>query len=322
MKLAVVVPISPFESEEVVRKSIEHLKNLDYDGFDVKFVYVIDRSGDDDVRDKVANDCGVDVIIRNDRRGKRAGAINDAIEYLRSFNPDYVAIFDVDSRPERNFVVECVKALESCADCYIASSKRYIVNGVNLVSETVEAEYYLLNFLIARSAFKQFNGLIGVLRADFLANERLREDAVTEDADFATRMHAAGLKASLVKTTKLYEEAPMSWKELYDQRKRWYYGGLQLWRYRRRMRDAKFAVRVSWYLALTLTYVPVIFLPLLLLAPPLLVYHYRRLSKVRVVAGLMIHTLLLQLAAISALISYLRGEGVEWGKITRIEEGR
>ncbi len=194
MRVAVVVPVSPFEDAEIIRKSIEHLKSLDYANMDVKLVYVIDSSGDNDIRWKLAEEMGVEVVRRNERRGKRAGAINDALSYLKSLNPDYIAIFDVDSRPEKNFVVECVRALEECEECYIASTKRYVNNGINLVSETVEAEYYLLNFLLRKSRFKQFNGMIGVLRAEILMKHRLNEWAVAEDADFATRMHAMARK--------------------------------------------------------------------------------------------------------------------------------
>lgn len=318
MRIAVIVPVSPFEEWEVVKKSIEHLKALDYDDFDVKFVYVIDRSGERDERVELARSMGISVVARDDRRGKRGGAINDALDYLREFSPKYIAIFDVDSRPERNFVVECVRALEGCQKCYIASSKRYIYNGINLVSETIEAEYYLLNFLLEKSKFKQFNGMIGVLRADVLMEERLNEAAVAEDADFATRMHAKGLKAVLVTTTKLREQAPLTWRDLYNQRKRWYYGGLQLWRYRKLMSKADFGVKLSWYLALTLTYLPMLLSPLLLLSPFLLLYHYRKLSKLKVTIGLLIHAFLLQIAAVDALLSFRRNREVKWGAMQRV----
>jgi len=319
MKVAVIVPVSPFESEEILRRSIKHLRNLDYADFDVRILYVIDSVSDEDRRKEVVEEMGAEVLLRNSRRGKRAGAINDALDFLSDFNPDYIAIFDVDSRPERNFVVECIKALESCQNCYIASSKRYIYNGVNLVSETVEAEYYFINFLLKRSRFKQFNGMIGVLKGNLLMENRLNEWAAAEDADFATRMHAEGFNGILVETTKLHEQAPLTWKDLYSQRKRWYYGGIQLWRYRRRLRKARRSVRLSWYMALTLTYLPALYIPfIVLLSPILLLYHYRRLSKVKVVVGLVVHALLLQIAAVNALISYVRGRDVEWGAIKRV----
>jgi len=318
MRIAVIVPVSPFEEKEIVRRSVEYLKSLDYGGMEVKIVYVIDSSGEKDDRFSLVSELGAEVIYRKDRRGKRAGAINDALKYLESFRPRYIAIFDVDSRPEKNFVTECVKVLEQCENCYIASTKRYISNAVNLVSETVEAEYYLLNFLLSKSKFKQFNGLIGVLKGEILMKERLNERAITEDADFATRMHSSGKIAALVKSSKLYEQAPVTWRDLYNQRKRWYYGGLQLWKYRRDMKKAKRGVRISWYLALTLTYVPVLYIPLLLISPILLLYHYKKISKLKVTAGLVFHALLLQCAAIKALISYLRNREVEWNAMKRV----
>ncbi len=314
MRLAIVVPVSPFESPEVVKKSIEYLKSLDYDDFKVRFVYVID--GERDEKIEIAEKLGVHVLHRKSRRGKRGGAINDAVEYLKKFRPRYIAIFDVDSRPEKNFIVECVKALERCDKCYIASSKRYVINGVNLVAETVEAEYYLINFLLSKSAFKQFNGLIGVLRADILMREKLREDMITEDADFATRMYAKGLKAVLVNTTKLYEEAPLTWRDLYSQRKRWYYGGLQLWRYKKDILRADKKFRFSWLSALTFTYIIALMLPMLILAPPLLLYKFGK-SKLKVFFGLIIHTIILQTAAFAAIANFLNGKDVEWSKIKR-----
>ena len=318
MKLAVIVPVSPFEDEEIITRSIEHLKSLDYDGFDVKLVYVIDSSGVNDRRPETARRMGVEVVFRENRRGKRAGAINDALKHLSDFKPDYVAIFDVDSRPDKNFIVECVKALEGCEDCYIASTERYISNPINLVSETVEAEYHLINFLLGKSRFKQFNGLIGVLRAEFLMEEGLNEWAVAEDADFATRMHAKGRKALLVKTSRIYEQAPITWKDLYNQRRRWYYGGLQLWRYRKEIRNASLGVRLSWYMALTLTFTPILYLPLLLPSPFILVAYFRKISKVKVTLGLFIHAFMLQYAAVKALFSFVRKREVEWGAMQRV----
>ena len=320
MKVAVVIPVSPFEDWNTIEKSIKHIKSLDYTGIDVKFVYVIDKNSKNDNRGVLAKKLGVCVVEREGRRGKRGGAINEAIKKLEKFSPDYIAIFDVDTRPERNFILECIKALEKCKECYIASSKRYIANGINFVSETVEVEYYLLNFLLSKSSFKQFNGLIGVLRADVLMKERLSEEVITEDADFATRMHAAGMRALLVTSTKLYEDAPMSWKELFEQRKRWYYGGLQLWRYRFRMKKLKFRVRLSWYLALSLTYIIFLFSPLLILAPPPILLHYKKISKLKVVFGLFIHSFILQIAAASAFVDFISGKKVKWGKIRRASE--
>ncbi len=320
-RVAVIVPVSPFEPLEILINSAKHLLSLDYDDFEFRIVFVVDRNGPEDERGRKLRELGVEVLERNTTRGKRAGAINDALKYLRDFKPDYVAIFDVDSRPDRDFVVKCVEALKRDEKAYIASSRRFVSNPVNFVSQTVEAEYHLINFLLKKSRFKQFNGLIGVLRAEYLMKYGLNEDAVTEDADFATRMHCMGYRAILVDGTKVYEQAPLSWKDLVAQRKRWYYGGLQLWKYRRCVLATKdWGFILSWISALTLTYVIAIVLPLLVLAPPLLVYRFRSFKKVLVTFGLLIHAILLQYSALCAIAKYVKGRGIEWSPMKRFPQ--
>jgi cellulose synthase/poly-beta-1,6-N-acetylglucosamine synthase-like glycosyltransferase len=320
MKIAVIVPVAPFEKEELILNSVRHLKNLDWGGFEYRLLYVIDTNGENDERWRVVAEEGGEFLLRDNRRGKRAGAINDGVSNLRSFNPDYIAIFDVDSRPEKDFIVKCVRELETCEKCFIASGKRYVNNARNLVSETVEAEYRLMNFLLSRTFFKHFNGLIGVLRAEILMKERLSEDVLVEDTDFTTRMYARGMKACLA-DTKLYEQSPLSWSDFLSQRRRWYYGGIQLWRHRKLMSRTDFKVRLEWFLLLTLTYLPIIFLPLaLILSPPLILWHYRSLEKLKLIAGFTIYLLLLQIASIISISDHLKGRDVEWRVIERSTE--
>ncbi|MBN1456146.1 MAG: glycosyltransferase family 2 protein [Methanomicrobia archaeon] len=327
-RVAVIVPVAEFEDVNVVLKSAQHLSSLDRGELEMKIIYAVDLAGPDDGRVTLLKQEGMSVFTRK-RRGKRAGAVNDTLEYLSDFNPDYIALFDIDSRPEPNFVVICVEALEADHTAYIASSRRYISNHTNLVSQTIQAEYFLLNFLLKKSGFKQFNGLIGVLRADLLAQYKLKEEAIAEDADYATRMYARGYQAILVQGTQLYEQAPVRWRDLLNQRLRWHYGGLQLWRYWhdvKRCGNKKF-IR-SWLLALTLNYAVIIYLPLSILTPfVLLGYPAERLpAKVlpkpplRITVGLILHLFLLQYSAIVAIVNYLRGRGVEWTAIKRVAD--
>lgn len=313
MNLAILVPISPFENEETVEKSLAHVKSLASE-FDAKAVYIVDKNSENDRRIEIAKSWGVDVIERRERRGKRAGAINDVVNYLKKFNPEFVLILDVDTRTDAETIRNCINALMSDKKAYIASARRYVYNNSNLVSETIEVEYRLLNLLIRKSAFKQFNGLIGVLRFKYLL-EGLNEKAIAEDADFATRMHAKGLRALLV-DGKFLEQSPLSWKDLYKQRKRWYFGGLQLWKYRGEIAKIK-EVRLSWLLALTITYLPIIVLFLLPIGIPAILYHYKRVDKLRVLPGLIIYSLVLQFSAIMALIDFIRRKEVSWDAIRR-----
>ncbi len=309
-KVAIIVPVSVNEPEEILRESAEHLKSLG----DFKILYVFDGN-ESDKRVQMLRKMGCEVLARNSKRGKRAGAINDAIAHLKII-PDFIAIFDVDSHPSKDFITNCVRCLKKDGKAYIASTKRAVSNPVNMLTKTVEFEYKLINFLLRISKFKQFNGLIGVLNGKILAREKLREDAITEDADFATRMHARGYRALLCEGI-LEEQAPLYWRDFYNQRKRWYYGGLQLWRYLKDVlacRDLSF--KISWLTSLTLTYFPVLFLPLIVLSIfPLLIYKKRDAFKLYV--GLIIYCIVLQIASLSAIVKHVKGDEVEWVAIKR-----
>lgn len=327
VRAAVIVPVAPYEPKEILISSVRHLLALDYRNFEVKILYIVDKKHehehehDEDGQVKILRDLGVDVLERRDSRGRKAGAINDALEYLSGFKPEYIAIFDIDSQPGKKFLVESLVALESNKNAYIASSRRYIINPVNLVSETIEAEYYLINFLLRKSGFKQFNGPIGLLKSEFLYRYKLNEDAVAEDADFATRMHAKGYTAILVLVdgTELYEQSPVSWMDLLNQRKRWYYGGLQLWKYWKEVKNSgNRNFIVSWLMALTVTYAPILSAPVLIFAPFLLLYKFKKVNKISLTAGFIIYLVLLQYAAVAAVWHLVRGKRVEWKSIKRV----
>ncbi len=305
MSIAVIVPVAPYEPIEIVSESLRCLKGLNYGGLHVRIIYVIEKDGEDDKRIEILKKEEIEVMERISRKGKRAGNINHALELLKNNTPDYIAIFDIDSRPSKNFVIECIKALEKDEVAYIASSPRYISNRINLVSKTIDVEYHLINFLLKNTSFKLFNGLIGVLRAEFLIKNKLNEDSITEDADFTTYMHIMGYKALFTNSTKVYEQAPTTWRELLSQRIRWYYGGLQLWKYRKKViKSGNLKFVLNWVLALTVPYVILLFSPLLLFA---IIYR-----SIKILFGLALYALILQYAAINAIFKFIFNRGIEW----------
>ncbi len=100
--------------------------SLDYQNFIAKIVYVVDVTTEKDERITLLKTEGMEVFSRQ-RRGKKAGALNDALIYLADFKPDYVALFDVASRPSKNSQVDSVKHLDG--GTVIASSSRYVTNA-------------------------------------------------------------------------------------------------------------------------------------------------------------------------------------------------
>ncbi len=308
--MAIIVPVSKNEPKRIVEESAKYLRSLDAKA---EIIYVFD--GDErDERVEILRRLNCKVIARNDSRGKRAGAINDAISYLKK--TDFIAIFDIDSRPSKDVIENCLKALKNNRKTYIASAKRFVVNKINLLTKTIDLEYRLINFFLKKSKFKQFNGLIGVLNGEILRRERLNEDAITEDADFATRMHIKGYKAVFCEGY-VYEQAPICWKDFYNQRKRWYFGGLQLWKYFKNvLRSKDISFKLSWLSSLTITFFPLIFFPLIILSLPSLLI-YKKSEGFKLYLGLIAYCLTLQLASLSAIAKMIKGDVVEWVAIKR-----
>ncbi len=314
-RIGVIVPVSIHEPLETLIRSADHLSDIDYGENDVRIIYVFD--GDErDERVVELRKRGVEVLARNTNRGKRAGAINDGLKFLIKFRPDYIAIFDADSRPSKDFIVKCLKKMGNRT--YIASSKREIINPYTIVAEGVFIEYKLIGFLLKRSGFRQFNGLIGLLDPKYIYRYRLNEECITEDADFSTRMYCLGLKAEICDSI-MFEQAPVTARDLISQRKRWYYGGIELWKYFRDVVESgnsRFAL--SWILALTATYFPIIYLiPSLLTLPSFLVRYGKR--GFRIYVGLLLHIFLLQLSSILALIKFAGNSRIGWEAMKRVE---
>ncbi len=314
-KVLVIVPVSPTEPDYVVINSAKSVKGLDLKGFDAKVVYVIDVNRDSLVRFRkvkgILESFGFEVLMRKGNHGKKAGAINFVLDRYRDYDPDYIVIFDVDTRPAKNFVKECIKALESDDRAYIASTPRYVNNMMeNLVTEIIGLEYKAFNFFMKKLSFKNFNGPIGVIRARMMS--KMNENSIAEDLDFSIRMYTKGFNSVLTERSYIYEQAPMTWRDLFNQRRRWYYGGLEVIKSGKIFKKRSFGAKI---LAITvLCHVPLLFIPLAIAFSPVILYKFK---KPRILFGIITYFIVNQLAAISSLCNFLMGREIEWKAVKR-----
>jgi len=86
-KILIIVPVSQLEASQVVLSSAKKVRALDYENLSAKIVYAVDVNSEADERIRVLDKEGVEVFSRQ-KRGKRAGAVNDALIYLADFEPD------------------------------------------------------------------------------------------------------------------------------------------------------------------------------------------------------------------------------------------
>jgi len=225
MLVCATVPVSQFEPESIITKSIECLKELECDNFDFEINYLIETFPDDTRTLSWTLPDNFKILLRTPR-GHKAGAINDFLSVVK--NADYIAVFDVDSRPAKDYVVKCVAALEE-NDSAVLSTGCLVINNTNsILTKIVSIEYALIcdSHLLSWSEGFFPVGSAVVIKVSLLEGEKLNEESWGEDFDLMTRLYLKR-RVSVHAKTVSETQTPDTLKDLYNQRVRWHRGMVQ-----------------------------------------------------------------------------------------------
>lgn len=324
MKVCAIVCVSRFEPQALIEKSIESLKSLHCNGLDFEAYYVIDdgkKKNCEALRQLLPPHFYI--ISREDSRGRRAGALNDILNIIEK--ADYVALFDVDSRPQKNFLIACVRRLESIPYGVLASGCRFITNKESTLTKIISVEYrffcHIYRLAKWSGGFTQFNGLIGVSRAEFLRSIRFNECCSCEDLDVSQQIYLLGKRALLVDTTKVGEQAPTSLRDLFEQRVRWFRGALEgLQRYLVPMLTASVPtiVKVTWLGSLTIPFFAFLLAPFAPLYSRAIKAQSATFSEsLKILFGLMCYSGFMTVCGVVAVGQYLTSRPLQWTSATR-----
>ena len=340
----VIVPVSIFEPAGVIKRSMESLENLkEYerkrDKLNLKIRYILDADAKNakfSSLKEFAEEKGVILIFRGDTRGRKAGAMNDALRkiFREEEIPDFFAFFDVDSRPGENFIHECVDVFERDikGDITFVSAPRYVTNEGNFIPRLVSVEYLLLNDIYKvfseRTSFKHFNGLIGLVKKDLFLEEGLFDEGkICEDTDMSERIYLSGKREAFTDKTEVGEQAPITMRDLYGQRVRWMIApleGMSSYLYDFfHMKDRK--VKMTWFFAMIIPFFIILFLPLFLLYSIRIISSYRgdkekinwRDLFIKLVA-LLFYPIFIEICSIVSIFKFVMGKK-EWNHIEREE---
>jgi cellulose synthase/poly-beta-1,6-N-acetylglucosamine synthase-like glycosyltransferase len=230
MHVYAIVPVAPYEPESVITESIKCLKELTCDNFTLDIYYVIETFPGDkrtlhwELPDNFT-------IMLKTPRGRRAGNINDALDVIKNagHNADYVAIFDVDYRPAKDYIIKCVAALEKNDTAVSSGCWHFVTNKTNALTKVIAVEYTffhgLYQFFSHSEGFITIQGA-GVLKGSVLDDEKFDEEASLDSVDLMTRMYLKG-KITVLADTTMGDQAPTTLTDLYHQRVRWYRGLLE-----------------------------------------------------------------------------------------------
>jgi cellulose synthase/poly-beta-1,6-N-acetylglucosamine synthase-like glycosyltransferase len=324
MKVCAIVPVAPSEPQTLIDKSIESLSTLHCADFDFEAYYIIDDGERSYEALRQVLPLHFHIISRADNRGRRAGAINDALDVIES--ADYIALFDVDSRPHKNFLIECVRELESTSREVLASGCRFVTNKRNILTKIIAVEYrffcQVYRFARRSGGFIQFNGLIGVSKAEFLRSIRFDECCSCEDLDVSEQIYLSGKRALLVEA-KVGEQAPTSIQDLFDQRVRWFRGALEgLRRYLAPMLTASVPsiVKITWLGSLAVPFLAFLLVPLVPLYSRAIKAESDTFSEsLKILLGLMGYSSFMTLCGAVAVGQHLTSREPQWAAAIRSE---
>ena len=234
----------------VVKDSLESVLALDYPT-DRRIIQLLDDSTDPATHEELARFCagrGIEFRHRPERRGFKAGALNDGLAVLPP-NVELLAIIDSDYTVAPEFLRNVVGHFRDPSVAFVQTPQAYrnasaspFARGYALADAYF---YHVVQPVRARQQSAIFCGTMGLVRRRALeAAGGWAENCVTEDAELSVRLLSQG--GRMVYDPRTYGRglAPLSMEGVRSQHRRWAYGGIQLLRMNRhRLRSSQVTAR-------------------------------------------------------------------------------
>ncbi|MCS7123395.1 MAG: glycosyltransferase [Candidatus Aenigmarchaeota archaeon] len=217
--------IIPCYNDPVVERCVNSCLKQDYKNFEI---IVADDSTDEKTK-KIIDSLKskkVKVIRRNNRKGFKAGALNNALKYTKG---EIIVIFDSDWVIKKNFLKEIVKEFVDEKVAIVQARQDFLNYDKNSVSKFA---YLLMS--VYYSVFVPFFSLFGVTFSGGTATALRKsvikevggynENSLTEDTEISIRIICRGYKTVYLKNLKAKGEVPCKLTHFLKQQGRWVYG--------------------------------------------------------------------------------------------------
>ncbi len=222
------------EPPEMVMETLEHLLTIDYP--DDRFVIlVLDDSTKEDIRAPIRNFCeqnGCLYIHREDRRGFKAGALNNALRYTPA-DTELIAVIDADYHVEPEYLRETTGYFINPNLGFVQTPQDYR----NMHQSFLTEQYYYADGYFYRAVLPSRNeentiifcGTMGLVRRRTLEGVGgWAEDHITEDQELSVRILEAGWESLYVNKTFGRGLIPPTFEACKKQLYRWSFGGIKI----------------------------------------------------------------------------------------------
>jgi len=215
------------EPPEVVEETVAALVNMDYPNKDIT---ILDDSTKEEARQAIRDigaRFGATVRQRTNRKGYKAGAIN---EFLPTTDAPFVAVFDADSVPAHNFLRDLVPIIEENPKlAFVQTPQHYAnvaVSDVALAAarqQNVFYEYVCEGKSYSRAAFCCGTNFVA-RRAALLDVGGFDPSTVTEDFATTVNLHVKGYDTMYYNQVYVYGMGPETLAAYFTQQQRWAFG--------------------------------------------------------------------------------------------------
>ena len=265
-----------YNEEKAIGKCLQSILDQDYKG-EIEVIAVNDGSSDRTA--EIISTYPVKLLDLKVNGGK-ANALNKAIEIAKG---DILIFTDSDSYMAPNAVSSLVKCLNENKDAQIVAGNVYIHD--NHRKKGFMKYFQMIEYRTEQEITRNLQSLSGsilvcpgpltAVRCKVCDVVRFSTETIVEDADFTIKALKNSIKIIQEPKAIVYTNAPETVKGWYKQRKRWWYGNLQLWRLHK-----KWAVRNPWMIFNYSGYIIGVCSIILILSIPILILQYDNIPLV------------------------------------------
>ena len=273
--VSVIVPA--YNEEKSIARCIEKLLDQDYEG---AMEIIVVNDGSRDKTTEIASQYPVKLIDLK-KNGGKANALNRAIEDSKG---DIIIFSDGDSDMAKD-------AVSSLIRCFNANPTADLVTGNVLINDSGKSKILtycqMIEYHLEQEIPRHLQGLDGcvlvcpgpitAVKRSVCDAIRYSDETVVEDADFTVHALRKSMKVVRDPYAKVYTNAPQTLKSWYKQRKRWWYGNLQVWNMHK-----PWSVKNPWMLYNYSGYIISFFSLIMMALMPYLILQYNNASNIAV----------------------------------------
>ena len=228
--VSIIVPA--YNEEESINKTLQSILSLEYPKEKMQIIVVDDGSNDktaENVRQIIAQNSQYNISLIQQKNSGKGAALNNALKFCKG---DFFACLDADSFVHSETLKKMIAQFMSSEEDVVIITPALKVSEPKKFWQKVQAIEYILSIFIAKLMSKVdclyvAPGPFSIYKTKVIRDlGGFDENNLTEDQEIAYRVQQNQFKIKQCHSAYVYTNAPKTLKELYNQRNRWFKGGL------------------------------------------------------------------------------------------------